>query len=237
MPFNPDATHSHQPRYPSLAPLRGHCGLSAAAVEDAGVIRAARNRRFGCTGAAPGGARSGKRGWCSPSPVAAEAGVAGFGSGLPSIPASQPLLSRRRRTVTPKVSPPGAAFKERVALRRHPGGRAVAAECATPTPSLIRLRRTGGTPSLRSPMRCSLRSPVYRRGPRRACFVLRRRAGPRSLRKLVCAGVALRAPWKDSTSPDNTTNNQTHLPQDRQDPHPHGPDPDPDASPTTPLCA
>jgi len=25
-----------------------------------------RNRRFGCTGAAPGGARSGKRGWCSP---------------------------------------------------------------------------------------------------------------------------------------------------------------------------
>ena len=66
MPFNPAATHSHQPRYPSLAPVRGHCGLSAAAVEDAGVIRAARNRRFGCTGAAPGGARSGKRGWCSP---------------------------------------------------------------------------------------------------------------------------------------------------------------------------
>jgi hypothetical protein len=66
MPFNPDATHSHQPRYPLLAPVRGHCGLSAAAVEDAGVIRAARNRRCGCTGAAPGGARSGKRGWCSP---------------------------------------------------------------------------------------------------------------------------------------------------------------------------
>ena len=66
MPVNPDAKHSHQPRYPSLAPVRGHCGLSAAAVEDAGVIRAARNRRFGCTGAAPGGARSGKRGWCSP---------------------------------------------------------------------------------------------------------------------------------------------------------------------------
>ena len=40
-----------------------------------------------------------------PSPVAAEDGVAGFGSGLPSIPASRPLLSRRRRTVTPKVSP------------------------------------------------------------------------------------------------------------------------------------
>jgi len=85
---------------------------------------------------------------------------------------------------------PRAAFKERVALRRHPGSRAVAAECATPTPSLIRLRRTGGTPSLRSPVRCSLRSPVYRVGPRRAFFYLRRRAGPRSPRKLLCAGVA-----------------------------------------------
>jgi hypothetical protein len=40
-----------------------------------------------------------------PSPVAAEDGVAGFGSALPSIPASRPLLSRRRRNVTPKVSP------------------------------------------------------------------------------------------------------------------------------------
>jgi hypothetical protein len=40
-----------------------------------------------------------------PSPVAAADGVAGFGSGLPSIPASRPLLSRRRRNVTPKVSP------------------------------------------------------------------------------------------------------------------------------------
>jgi len=170
-----------------------------------------------------------------PSPVAAAYGVAGFGSGLPGIPARQPLLSRRRRNVTPKVSPPGAAFKERVALRRHPGGRAVAAECATPTPSLIRLRLTGGTPSLRSPMRCSLRSPVYEVGPRRAFFHLRRRAGPLRLRLRWCRRVA--APWKDSTSPDNTTNNQTHLPQDRQDPHPRKPAANPDAAPTTPLCA
>ena len=88
---------------------------------------------------------------------------------------------------------------ERLALRRHPGSRAVAAECATPTPSLIRLRRTGG------------------KSPRRACFVLRRRAGPCGRRRLARTGVALRAPWKDSTSPENTTNNQTHLPQDRQD--------------------
>jgi len=26
MPFNPAAMHSHQPRYPALAPVRGHCG-------------------------------------------------------------------------------------------------------------------------------------------------------------------------------------------------------------------
>jgi hypothetical protein len=66
MPVNPAATHSHHPRYPSLAPVRGHCGLSVAALKVSGVIRAARNRRLGCTGAVPGGARSGKRGWCSP---------------------------------------------------------------------------------------------------------------------------------------------------------------------------
>jgi hypothetical protein len=47
-------------------------------------------------------------------------------------------------------------LQERVTLRRHPGSRTVAAEHATPTPSLIRLRRSGGTPSLRSPMWCSL---------------------------------------------------------------------------------
>jgi len=88
-----------------------------------------------------------------------------------------------------------------------PQSRAVAAECATPTPSLIRLRRTGG------------------KSPRRACFVLRRRVGPCGRRRLARTGVALRAPRKDSTSPDNTTNNQTHLPQDRQDP-----DRDPGAS-------
>ena len=135
MPVNPDAKHSHQPRYPSLAPVRGHCGLSAAALEDSGVIRAARNRRFGCTGAAPGGARSGKRGWCSPFTrrrrrrrrrvrvrVARHSGQTAA-----SLPSPQ---KRHSESVAPR-----AAFKERVALRRHPGGRAVAAECATPTPS------------------------------------------------------------------------------------------------------
>jgi len=93
MPFNPAATHSHHPRYPSLAPVRGHCGLSDALAQP----------QEGHAQANAAGVR--------PSPVAAADGVAGFGSGLPSIPASRPLLSRRRRTVTPKVSPPGVAFK------------------------------------------------------------------------------------------------------------------------------
>lgn len=172
-----------------------------------------------------------------PSPVAAEDGVAGFGSGLPSIPASRPLLSRRRRTVTPKVSPPGAAFKERVALHRHPGSRAVAAECATPTPSLIRLRRNGGTPSLRSPVRCSLRSHVYRVAPGAPFSFETARRAAQPAQACLRWGRRYAAPWKDSTSPDTTTNNHTHLPQDRQDPHPHRPDPDPDAAPPTPLCA
>ena len=41
------------------------------------------------------------------SALATADGVAGFGSGLPSTPASQPLLSRRRRNVAPKVAPTG----------------------------------------------------------------------------------------------------------------------------------
>jgi len=40
-------------------------------------------------------------------------------------------------------------------------------------------------------------------------------------------GRRVAAPWKDSASPDSTTNNQTHLPQDRQNPRP---DRDPGAS-------
>ena len=134
MPFNPDATHSHQPRYPSLAPVRGHCGLSAAALEDSGVIRAVRNRRCGCTGAAPGGARSGKRGWCSPLTrrrrrrrrrvrvrVAQHSGQSAA-----SLPSPQ---KRHSESVAP------AAFKSALLCVAIPQSRAVAAEYATPTPS------------------------------------------------------------------------------------------------------
>ena len=59
-----------------------------------------------------------------PSPVAAEDGVAGFGSGLPSIPASRPLLSRRSRSVTPKVSPhPPSRARCSASPSRKPGCR------------------------------------------------------------------------------------------------------------------
>ncbi|MCZ7590905.1 MAG: hypothetical protein M5U15_01570 [Kiritimatiellae bacterium] len=101
MPVNPDAKHSHQPRYPSLAPVRGHCGLSAAAVEDAGVIRQPAIAAADALAQPQEGHAQANAAGVRPSPVAAEDGVAGFGSGLPSIPASRPLLSRRRRNVTP----------------------------------------------------------------------------------------------------------------------------------------
>ena len=99
-----------------------------------------------------------------PSPVAAEDGVAGFGSGLPSTPASQPLLSRRRRTATPKVSPqPPSRAPCSASPSRKPGCRRRVRQEAKAL--VIRLRRTGGTPSLRSPVRCSLRSLVLGLAP------------------------------------------------------------------------
>jgi hypothetical protein len=190
MPVNPDAKHSHHPRYPSLAPVRGHCGLSAAAVEDAGVIRAARNRRFGCTGAAPGGARSGKRGWCSP---------------------FTRRRRRRRRRVRVRVAQHSgqSAASLPSPQKRHsesvtPRSRLQRACCsASPSRRQGCRRRVRYANTLFDPPAADRRHPVttfpravfatltcLQVGPRRACFVLRRRAGPRSLRKLVCAGVA-----------------------------------------------
>jgi len=77
------------------------------------------------------------------------------------------------------VAIPATGLSPQSALRQHP----------LDAPRR-RIAPAAGTPSLRSPVRCSLRSPVYQIGPRRAFFVLRRRAGPLSLRRLVFAGVA-----------------------------------------------
>jgi hypothetical protein len=78
MPVNPDAS-SHTirvsllPRHSSLCERRRVACASARPLRSVGCRPRrfgrhpqSRNRRFGCTGAAPGGARSGKRGWCSP---------------------------------------------------------------------------------------------------------------------------------------------------------------------------
>jgi hypothetical protein len=161
MPVNPDAQHSHQPRYPSLAPVRGHCGLSAAAVEDAGVIRAEpqsplrmhwRNPKtdtlrqtrvvFALHPSPPKTASPGSGLGCPAfrpvsrfSPVAAE----------PSFRKWPPLASRARCS---------AASSRRPGCRRRVRQEAKAL--------VIRLRQTGGPPSLRSPMRCSLLPGIAR---------------------------------------------------------------------------
>jgi hypothetical protein len=204
MPFNPDATHSPHPRYPSLAPVRGHCGLSGAALEDSGVIRAARNRRFGCTGVAPGGARSGKRGWCSP-------------------------FTRRRRGRRRRVRVSVARHSGQTAAslpspqKRHSESVAPAASkaCCSASPSPQRdcgrrVRQEANTLLMRPADGSHRRRAVFaaltcfKISPRRACFVLRRRAGPLRLR--LRWGRRYAAPWKDSTIPQNTTNNHRHLP-------------------------
>ena len=112
-----------------------------------------------------------------PSPVAAEDGVAGFGSGLPSIPASRPLLSRRRRTVTPKVSP-------------QPPSRARCSASPSRKPGCRRRVRQEANALLMRPADGSHR----RQEPPARLFDYRRRAGPFRLRRLGFTGVALRAP-------------------------------------------
>jgi hypothetical protein len=136
MPFNPDAsTHSIRvsllPRHSSLRerrrvacasarPLRSvgcrpqslgrHPRRTAIAASDALAQSEDGHAQARLPSRPGGGSGQANAAGVRPSPVAAEDGVAGFGSGLPSTPASQPLLSRRRRNVAPKVSPTEAAF-------------------------------------------------------------------------------------------------------------------------------
>lgn len=84
-----------------------------------------------------------------------------------SLPSSPPSLRKCRPS----------RLQERVALRRHPCGRAVAAECATPTPSQTR----SGPPPLRAfPVTIQARSfraapvaPPRGRGVTPDCWALR----------------------------------------------------------------
>jgi hypothetical protein len=119
-----------------------------------------------CTGAVRGRTRSGKRGWCSPLSRRHRRRrrrvrvrpVLSLSKELPSIPAIRPLLSRRRRNSLRKCRP-RSRLHVRVALRRHPGSRAVAAECALARHSSLRERRRDAN-TLFDPPTADRRHPV-----------------------------------------------------------------------------
>jgi hypothetical protein len=126
----PRCKHSHHPRIPSLAPVRGHCGLSAAALDDSGVIRAEPQSPLRMHWRSPrrGTLRQTRRVFAlHPSPP--KAASPGSGQGCPAFRpfgrfspvAAEPSL----RTCRPK-----SRLQKRLALRRHPGSRAVAAAFA-----------------------------------------------------------------------------------------------------------
>ena len=156
--------------------------------------------------AQPRRARSGNAAGVRPSPSPPKTASPGSGQGCPAF---RPVVrfSVAAETSLESVAP-GAAFKERVALRRHPGGRAVAAECATPTPSLIRYGDRRQSP------------------PR--LFRLETARRPCGRRRLARMGSALRAPWKDSMSPENTPTTRPIYPKADKTPSPQ-------TSPKTPT--
>jgi len=177
-----------------------------------------------------------------PSPVAAADGVAGFGSGLPGIPARQPLLSRRRRTVTPKAAPqePPSRACCSASPSRRPGCRRRVRYANT-----LLMRPADGSHRRPEPL-TTLPRAVFASltclgdSPRRACFVWRRRAGPRSLRRLVCAGVAASRLRGRTLRVLKMTPKHRHLPNTQTQSRKKNPNPqhaDPNAAPTTALFA
>lgn len=198
MPVNPDAKHSHQPR---TLRVRQCAAIAVCRLPPSKTPASSAQPAIAASDALAqpqeGHAQANAAG-VRPSPVAAEDGVAGFGSGLPSIPAIRPLLSRRRRIVTPKVSPQ----EPPTADRRHP---------VTTFPHAVF-----------APLTC-----LQSRPPARLfSFETAHRAATPSapLGSPRCGSV------EGLYSPDNTSNNQTHIPKDRPDPHPHRPTPRPGAS-------
>ncbi len=61
-------------------------------------------------------------------------------------------------------------------------------------------------------MRCSLRSPVFRITPGAPFLFETARRAAQPAQACLRWGRRFAAPWKDSTSPENTTNNHRHLP-------------------------
>ena len=116
MPYNPDATHSHHPRYPALAPVRGHCG--SVCCRRRALRRHLHRPAFAALdalGASPEGHAQENAAGVRPSP-----GVAGFGSGLPGIPARTTATLPARQKRHSEIGPLKNRLQERVALRRHP---------------------------------------------------------------------------------------------------------------------
>ena len=182
----PCCKHSHHPRYPVLAPVRGHCGSVCCRRHK--IRRHLHRTAFAASDALAqpqAGHTQENAAGVRPSP-----GFAGFGSGSPGIPARTvaTLPARQNRhseSVAPHRLRQGSVGQgtrlQRACCSASPSpplrDGSVATEFARrPTPSLIRRGRTGG------------------KSPRRACFDYRRRAGPFSLRRLGFTGVALRAP-------------------------------------------
>ena len=236
MPVNPDATHSHHPRYPSLAPVRGHCGLSAAAVEDAGVIRQPAIAAADALAQPQEGHAQANAAGVRPHPSPPKTASPGSGQGCPAF-----------RPVS-RFSPVAAE----TSLRKcRPKSRLQRACCsASPSRKPGCRRRVRYANTLFDPPAADRRHPVttfphavfasltclHSRPPARL-FHLRRRAGPRSLRKLVCAGVAATR-LRGRTLRVLTIQPTTPIyPKTDKEPQPRRPDPDPDAAPTTPLCA
>ena len=175
MPFNPDASHSHHPRYPELVPVRGHFG--SVCCRPCTLGRHLHRTAF----AAFDALAHPRRGTFRKTRLvfALHPAVPDSGQGLPAFRPGRPPHSRRGRNVTPKSAPGRTAFKSVllcVAIPSTTGQACCRRVRQKANTLLIRLRRTGG------------------KSPRRACFDYRRRAGPFSLRRRGFTGVALRAP-------------------------------------------
>jgi hypothetical protein len=133
-----------------------------------------RIRRFRCTGASPEGHAQENAAGVRPSP-----GLAGFGSGLPGIPARTTATLPARRKRHSEIGPRRTAFKS------------VLLCVAIPEAGLSPQRSPGGQHPLDAPR---IRVAPAVRAPDAPVFDYRRRAGPFSLRRLGFTGVALRAP-------------------------------------------
>jgi hypothetical protein len=175
MPFNPAAMHSHQPRYPELAPVRGHCGAVCCRPRE--LRRHLHRTAF----AASDALAHPRRGTLRKTRLvfALHPALPGSGQGCPAFRPGRPPHSRPGGNVTPKSAPGRTALKS------------VLLCVAIPEAGLSPQSSPGGQHPLDAPR---IRVAPAVRAPGAPVFDYRRRAGPFSLRRLGFTGVALRAP-------------------------------------------